>query len=162
MQYQENVIVDLGGFILSRGATHASERESNAVPDLLELLPLKPVSLAGDTGYSEGSLRELLEERNITAYIPIHPKQETIMVASGDFVYQGDHLVCPQDKFVRRSTYHERHGPTDTWRIRRMVRPAPSRTPACRQGKPGGSSGPRSITRSMRETGSATAPRRTD
>ena len=67
LQYQENVIVDRGGFILSRGVTHASERESKAVPDLLERLPLQPVSLAGDTGYSEEQLRQLLEERNITA-----------------------------------------------------------------------------------------------
>ena len=37
-----------------QGVTHASERESKAVPDLLERLPLMPVSLAGDTGYSEG------------------------------------------------------------------------------------------------------------
>ena len=51
-----------------------------------------PVSLAGDTGYSEGSLRELLEERNLTAYIPTHTKQENSMVAKGDFVYHGDHL----------------------------------------------------------------------
>ena len=47
LQYQENGIVDLGGFILSRGVTHASERESKAVPDLLDRLPLPPVSLAG-------------------------------------------------------------------------------------------------------------------
>ena len=31
-------------------------------------------SLAADTGYSEGSLRELLEKKNIGAYIPIHPR----------------------------------------------------------------------------------------
>ena len=95
LQYQENAIVDLGGFILSRRVTHASERESKAVPDLLEGLPLPPVSLAADAGYSEGSLRELLEERNITAYIPIHTKQENSMVAKGEFVYHGDHAVCP-------------------------------------------------------------------
>ena len=55
-----------------------------------------PVSLAGDTGYSEGSLRELLEERNLTADIPIHTKQENSMVAKGDFVYHGDHLSVPR------------------------------------------------------------------
>ena len=108
LQYQENVIVDLGGFILSRGVTHASERESKAVPDLLDRLPLPPVSLAGDTGYSEGSLRELLEERNITAYIPIHTKQENSMVAKGDFVYHGDHLICPQGKVLRWSAFQQR------------------------------------------------------
>ena len=47
LHYQENVIVDLGGFIVSRGVTHASEGEWKAVPDLLERLPLPPISLAG-------------------------------------------------------------------------------------------------------------------
>ena len=107
LQYQENVIVDRGGFILSRGVTHASERESKAVPDLLERLPLQPVSLAGDTGYSEGKLRQLLEERNITAYIPIHPRHETSMVSTGEFAYHGDHLTCPQGKILRRSSFHK-------------------------------------------------------
>ena len=65
------------------------------------------MSLAGDTGYSEGQLRQLLEERNITAYIPIHPRQETSMVSTGDFTYHGDHLVCPQGKILRRSTFHK-------------------------------------------------------
>ncbi len=110
LQYQENVIVDLGGFIVARGVTHASERESKAVPDLLERLPLRPVSLAGDTGYSEGSLRELLEERDITAYIPIHTKQENSMVSKGDFGYHGDHLICPQGKVLRRSAFQRRTG----------------------------------------------------
>ena len=88
--YQENVIVDQGGFILSRGAIHATERESKAVPDLLEGPPLQPASLAADTGYSEGSPSELLEERDITAYIPIHTNQKNSTVAKGDFVYGGD------------------------------------------------------------------------
>ena len=100
--------MDLGGFILSRGVTHASERESKAVFGLLEGLPLQPVSLAGDTGYSDGRLRHLLEEQDITAFIPIHPRQETSMVASGDFTYRGDHLTCPQGKTLRRGSYHKR------------------------------------------------------
>ncbi len=135
LQYQENVIVDLGGFILSRGVTHASERESKAVPDLLERLPLTPVSLAGDTGYSEGSLRELLEERNITAYIPIHTKQENSMVAKGDFVYHGDHLVCPQGKVLRRSAFQHGLAPTSTWLGLEIVSPVPSRRAASRRGR---------------------------
>jgi len=57
LQYQEHVIVDLGGFILSRGVTHASERKAKAVAGLFEGLPLQPVSLAGDIGYSDGRLR---------------------------------------------------------------------------------------------------------
>ena len=77
LHYQENIIVDLGGFIVSRRVTHASEGEWKAVPGLLEPLPIRAVSLTGDTGYNVGQLRQLLEERSITAYSPIHPIQET-------------------------------------------------------------------------------------
>ena len=122
LQYQENVIVDLGGFILSTGVTHASERESKAAAGLLEGLPLPPVSLVGDTGYSDGQLRHLLEGQDVTAYVPIHPKQETSMMASGDFVRHGDHLVCPKARLcvgVRTTNGDE---PTCTWRVRRIIR----------------------------------------
>ena len=108
LHYQENVIVDGGGFILSRSVTHASEGEWKALPALLEKLPLRPVSLAADTAYSVGQLRELLEEKGITAYIPIHPNQETNMVSKGDFIYYGDHLTCPQGKLLRRSAFMRR------------------------------------------------------
>ncbi len=108
LQYQENVIVDRGGFILSRGVTHASERESKAVAALIDKLPLHPVSLAGDSGYSDGRLRQLLEERDIAAYIPIHTRHETSMVSTGEFVYHGDHLVCPEGKILRRGSFHKR------------------------------------------------------
>ena len=40
LNYQDNAIVDRGGFILSRGVTHASEGEWKALPTLLEQLPL--------------------------------------------------------------------------------------------------------------------------
>lgn len=66
------------------------------------------MSLAGDTGYSEEQLRQLLEERNIAAYIPIHPRQETSMVSTGDFAYHDDHLICPQGKVLRRGSFHRR------------------------------------------------------
>ena len=146
LQYQENVIVDWGGFSVSGGVTHASERESKAVPDLLERLPLQPVSLAGDTGYSEGRLRQLLEERNITAYIPIHTKQENSMVSRGDFVYHGDHLTYPQGKVLRRSALQQR---THTYQYvarQQDVRPVPSRTPASRRARSDGTAASRCIT----------------
>ena len=108
LNYQENVIVDLGGFIVARGVTHASEGEWKALPELLEKLPLKPVPLAADTAYSVGQLRELLEGKDITAYIPVHPNQENSMVSKGDFIYRGDHLICPQGKVLRRSALQRR------------------------------------------------------
>ena len=109
LHYQENVIVDLGGLIVARGVTHASQGEWKAVPDLLDQLPMEPVSLAGDTGYNAGQLRELLEERDIKAYIPIHPIQENNMVAKGGFTFRGDHLVCPQSKTLPRTNFHRKN-----------------------------------------------------
>ena len=67
MNYQDNAIVNRGGFILSRGVSHASEGEWKALPQLLEHLPLQPVSLAADTAYNAGRLRDLLERKGITA-----------------------------------------------------------------------------------------------
>ncbi len=46
LHYQENIIVERGGFILSRQATHASEGEWKAVSGMLPHLPLKPESPA--------------------------------------------------------------------------------------------------------------------
>ena len=74
--YQDNVMVDLGGFIVARGVTHASQGEWKAIPQLLEKLPIHPVSLTMDTGYSAVELRQLLEDRGIKAYIPLRPIQE--------------------------------------------------------------------------------------
>ena len=131
LNYQENVVVHLGGFILSRGVTHASEGEWKVLPELLERLPLKPVSLASDTAYSVGQLRELLEGKGITAYIPIHPNQQSSMVAKGDFIYRGDHLICPQGKVLRRSALQRRDRPISTWPTRRTANPVPSKSGAC-------------------------------
>ena len=59
LKYQENVITDRGGFVLARDVTHASIAEWKSVPQLLEQLPLQPVSLMGDTAYNAGELRQL-------------------------------------------------------------------------------------------------------
>ena len=75
---------------------------------LLEGLPLQPVSLAADTGCNVGQIRQLLDERDMDAYIPIHPIQETNMVPKGGFEYRGDHLICPQGKTLRRGAFHNR------------------------------------------------------
>ena len=59
-------------------------------------------------GVSGWRLRLLLEKRNITACIPIHTRHETSMVSAGEFVYHGDHLVCPQGKILRQGSFHKR------------------------------------------------------
>ena len=110
LHYQENIIVDGGGFILSRQATHASEGEWKAVKGMLTHLPIKPESLAADTAYNAGRLRKHLEDMNITAHIPIHPNHAKNMVSKGGFTYRGDHLLCPMGKRLSRGAFHKRDG----------------------------------------------------
>ena len=107
LHYQENIIVDGGGFILSRNVTHASVGEWKAVDGMLKHLPLLPESLAADTAYRAGSLRKRLEDLNITAYIPLHPNHERSMVAKGGFTYRGDHLLCPEGKKMYAGGLHK-------------------------------------------------------
>ena len=108
LSYQENIIVDRGGFILGRKVTYSSEGEWKAVDQMLGQLPVKPATFAADTSYSAGRLRSHLEELGITAYIPVHPNHEANMVAKGGFVYRGDHLLCPQGKPLRISAFLKR------------------------------------------------------
>ena len=70
---------------------------------------MQPTSLAADTGYNAGRLRQLLDQKGITAYIPIHPRQEANMVSRGDFEYRGDHVVCPQGKILKQAGHHRRN-----------------------------------------------------
>ena len=83
LYYQENVIVERGGFIVARRATHASEGEWKAVDGMLRQLPVKPETFAADTAYTAGILRKRLDDMGITAYIPFHPNQTRNMVAKG-------------------------------------------------------------------------------
>ena len=106
--YQDNVIVDLGGFIVARGVTHASQGEWKAVPRLLEQVPIHPVSLTMDTGYSTGELRQILEDRGTKAYIPLRPVQEDTLVGPGRFMYQGDRLICPRGKTLHRRGFNKK------------------------------------------------------
>ena len=131
LNYQDNAIVDRNGFILSRGVTHASEGEWKALPNLLEQLPLQPVSLAADTAYNAGRLRQTLEERGITAYIPIHPRQESNTVARGDFEYRGRPSGLSPGQGAETGCLSPA-GPTatSTWRDRRTARLASSKTSA--------------------------------
>ena len=102
LHYQENVIVDRGGFTVARKATHASGGDWRPLVGLLDQLPVRPESLAADTGYNDGRLREHLKNLGIVAYIPVHPNQERSMVTKGSFEYRGDHLVCSEGKRLGR------------------------------------------------------------
>ena len=46
---------------------------------------------------------------HITAYIPIHPIQETNMIAKGGFDFLGDHLLRPQGRTLRHSTFEKKN-----------------------------------------------------
>ena len=70
---------------------------------MLEQLPIRPESLAADTGYNDARLRKHLKDLGITAYIPVHPNQERSMVTKGGFDYRGDHLVCSEGKRLDRA-----------------------------------------------------------
>ena len=102
------MIVDSGGFILARRATRGSEGDWKPAYDILEQLPIKPETLAADTGYSAGLLRKKLEDLGVAAYIPIHPNQDNSVVARRGFTYHGDHLVCPEGKILGRRAFHRR------------------------------------------------------
>ncbi len=104
LHYQENVIVDRGGFIVARKATHASGGDWRPLIGMLEQLPIRPESLAADTGYNDGRLRKYLKDLGIPTYIPVHPNQERSMVTRGGFEYRGDHLVCSEGKRLNRGS----------------------------------------------------------
>ena len=70
LHYQENVIVDRGGFIVARKVTHASEGDWRPLIGMLEQLPIRPESLAADTGYNDGRLRKHLKN---PGHHGIHP-----------------------------------------------------------------------------------------
>ena len=77
------------------------------VARLPEGLPLYPLSLAGDTDYRNCRLRHHRGGQSITAYIRIHPKQQTSMVASGAVTCHGDHLICTQGKTLCRGALED-------------------------------------------------------
>lgn len=93
---------------MERTIAHSSVAEWKALLPMLEKVPIKPVSLAADTGYRAGQLRQSLEDQGITAYIPLHPNQSSGKVARGEFVYLGDHLICSQGKILHRRPFRSR------------------------------------------------------
>ena len=108
LHYQENVIVDLGGFIVARGVTHASQGEWKAVPDLLEQLPMEPVSLAGDTGYNAGQLRELLEERTLRPIYRSIPSRKTTWSPREVSLFAATIWCVPKARHCPAPTFTER------------------------------------------------------
>ena len=102
LHYQENVIVDRDGFIVARKASHASGGDWRPLMGMIVQLPVRPESLAADTGYNDGRLRKYLKDLGISTYIPVHPNLEKSMVTTGDFEYREDHLVCSEGKRLNK------------------------------------------------------------
>jgi transposase len=103
--YLENTIVDDGGFILARTASHASEADWRVIPKLLEEVPIKPDSLTADSSYSAGELRKHLRDQEITHYIPTRSKQESELAVKHGFEYHEGYLICPEGKKLRRTAF---------------------------------------------------------
>ena len=118
LQYQENVIADRGGFILSRGVTHVSERESKAVSGLIEKLPLHPVSLAGDSGncWRNGTSRPAS---------PSTPGTGPAWFPPGNSSTTATTWFALRAKSCAGAVSTSGAAPTGTWRVRKTVRPAP-------------------------------------
>ena len=109
LHYQENVIVDGGCFILCQVGHPRVRRGRESVAGASgETAAQAGVAGSGHRLQASANSENLLEEKGITAYIPIHPNQETNMVSKGDFIYHGDHLTCPQGKLLRRSAFMRR------------------------------------------------------
>lgn len=97
--YKENLIVDKSGFILARGVTPADASDVAGLEPLLSLLPIKPRSRCGDTGYRSLRLRFLLRRQGIEHYAPLHPKEAAASaLLDGAFSFHGDHLSCRAGK----------------------------------------------------------------
>ena len=62
LYYQENAIVERGGFIVARKTTHASGGDWQAFIGILPQLPISRESLAADTGYNDARLRNHLKD----------------------------------------------------------------------------------------------------
>ena len=78
-------------------------------PNFWSIFPCRRYHWRADTAYNAGRLRQVLEERSVTAFIPTHPRQESNMAAGGRFEYHGDHLVCPRGKVLKQAAYHRRN-----------------------------------------------------
>ena len=55
------------------------------------------------------------------------------MVSKGDFIYRGDHLICPSGKLLRRSAFMRRDRATSTWHIRKTANSVLSKPGAATQ-----------------------------
>ena len=123
LQYQENVIVDRGGFILSRGVTHASERESKAVAALLDRLPSTRCRWLGTAGTATGDCVSCW--RNGTS----RPTFPSIRGTKPAWFPQGSSSTTATTWFVLRAkscaeaVSTNEAAPTSTWRARRTARP---------------------------------------
>jgi len=111
--YKQHVLVDRHGFILAQQITHATTRDADPVPALLNEAPIRIRVLGADTGYSLGRLRRFLAQRGIEAHIPLHSRHREHRHKRQGFDLTPDgHLRCPAGKLLRKTTYYAKD---ETW-----------------------------------------------
>ena len=124
LHYQENVIVDLGGFIVARGVTHASQEDGKPSPACLSNSPWSRSHwleiLATTWGNSENSWRNGTS-RPIYRSTPSRkatwsPREVSLFMATTWCVPKARHCAAP--------TFTERIWPTNMWLSRRIAKPA--------------------------------------
>ena len=124
LQYQENVIVDRGGFILSRGVTHASERESKAVSGLIEKPPFQPVSLAGEAGTVMGDCGNCLRNGASQLTFPSTRGMRPAWSPPGTSSTMASTWSVLRVRPCAGAVSTNGAGPFNMWRARRTVRHA--------------------------------------
>ncbi len=141
LQYQEDVIVDLSGFILSRGVTHASEREFKAVPGLLEGLPLQPVPLGwGTPATATVGSGVYWRDRASPRTSPSIPGKRPAWWPAAISCITATTRSAPRERSCAGARTTNGNGRTCTLRVRSIVELVPSRTAASRRGRNGGTS----------------------
>jgi hypothetical protein len=52
-----------------------------------------------------GELRKYLRDQNITAYVPLSPRQKNGLALRQDFEYHEEYLICPEGKKLKRGAF---------------------------------------------------------
>lgn len=113
LAYKQHLVVDDRGFILAQTMTHATTRDPDPVPGLLDQAPVQVRVFTADSGYSLGKLRRTSEKRGVHAYIPLHTRHlENRAKRKGFHLESPTKLICPTGKTLKRTTFYKRD---DAW-----------------------------------------------
>lgn len=115
--YLAQTCVDTAHHVITHiEAFHADKKDSQCLPQVLDSLTqnlnhhgLQVEQVIADTGYSSGAALKVLEEKNITGYIPNFGQYKS---EREGFTYnkEGDYYTCPQNKRVEFKKIKENNG----------------------------------------------------